>query len=94
MNLLDQNFPDKPVALTNLLRDAATVSLIRLQAHAQLSAHQSKTNALLILLNGEVVYQEDDREMVLHEPYDYVRITARKTHELSGRSESLLLLVQ
>lgn len=84
----------KPVAVQHVLKDVATASLIHLQAGALLNAHQSKTNALLVLLSGEATYREEQREVVLAAAHDYVLIPAKVTHELAAAVESKLLLIQ
>ena len=55
MNLRDlMPTSDKAITLKNILRATASATLIRLKAGGQLSDHQSKTEALLILLEGKV----------------------------------------
>ena len=95
MNLFDQiTARDKSIAISPILKDVATASIIRIQSQGVLNKHQSKTHALLILLSGQAIYREDDREVILSRPNDYVRIPARVTHELIAQEESVLLLIQ
>lgn len=95
MNLKDLIITsDKDVSIKNILRATASASVIRLKAGAQLSDHQSKTDALLILLEGKVSYLEDTRKVDLSAIYDVVEIPEKVTHKLVAEIDSLLLLVQ
>ena len=95
MNLTDQiPTTDKPVIVKNILKGNGTASLIKLKKDGILDKHQSKTNALLILLQGQVTYEEADRKVDLAEVYDFVQIPEKVTHKLIAKGEALLLLVQ
>lgn len=52
------------------------------------------TNALLVLLSGEAVYEEADRRELLSKSLDFVRIPAKTTHRVTGTEDAVLILVQ
>ncbi|MEZ4920363.1 MAG: hypothetical protein R2792_14775 [Saprospiraceae bacterium] len=95
MNLSDYlKDSDKPLAVEHILKELGQASLIRMQEGAELAKHQSKTNALLILLEGEVVYKEAERSIVLANVHDFVNIPELVLHELHAEKNALLLLVK
>ena len=95
MNLRDLvPVSDKAVTVKNILKTNASATLIRLKSGGQLSDHQSKTDALLILLEGKVSYIEEGRNVELQHPHDLVEIPEKVTHKLVAEEASLLLLIQ
>jgi quercetin dioxygenase-like cupin family protein len=68
-------------------------TLIKIQKNALLDNHQSRTNALLVLLSGKAIYEEEDRKIVLSETNDSVKIPEKVTHKVKGKEDSLLLLI-
>ena len=85
---------DKAVAAKNILRDKGTATLLKIKKDGELKEHQSATNALLILLSGQAVYTEGEKEVPLSQYLDYVHIPAKMTHKVKGVEDALLLLVQ
>lgn len=85
---------EKSVATKNLLRDSGTATVINIKKDGILDKHQSKTNALLVLLEGHAIYEEEDREVELSTTHDFVNIPKRVTHRVKGIKDTLLLLVQ
>lgn len=95
MNLKDMiSKTDKDIAVQNLLKDRASATLLRIKKDALLKEHQSATEALLLLLSGQAVYEEADRRVTLGQPWDYVRIPAKVTHKVQGLEDAVLVLVQ
>ena len=95
MNVLDL-LPkqDKPIATKNLLNANARVTILRINAGTTLQAHQSKVDACLVLVEGEVVYDEAERSVSLSNVGDVVMIPAKVTHKVRGIADAVLLLVQ
>jgi quercetin dioxygenase-like cupin family protein len=46
------------------------------------------------LLSGKATYEENDRSIELSEPNDFVQIPGKVSHSVSGREDTLLLLIQ
>ena len=85
---------DKPVSTRNLLHGNAVVTLMQVKEGGEVSEHQSKTPAMLILISGEVSYVEEHREVSLKKTLDFVEIKPHVTHKLVGKSDATLLLIQ
>ncbi len=94
MNLEDiLNEVDKPITKKTIFKENGSVSILKLKGNAKLAKHESKTNALLILLHGKATYIEEDRNIYLSKAYDVVNITANVLHEVFAEEETLLLLI-
>ena len=95
MNLLELLTPtEKEVFTQNVLKDKASATLMQIKKGAVLKEHQSMSNAMLVLLSGSVVYDENERWEALSEEMDFVRIPAHVTHKVTGLDDSVLLLIQ
>ena len=95
MNIQDfTNSFSKPIATNKILRANASTILLEIASGAVLKEHQSMTEALLILISGAVVYEEEDRSVELKEIMDFVQIPAQLTHRVRGLKNSRLLLIQ
>lgn len=95
MNLTDELLAtDKMISVKNILKEQASATLIRIKENGVLKEHQSRTNALLVLLSGKAIYKEADRTVSLVDSHDFVRIPEKTTHEVLGEKDSLLLLIQ
>jgi quercetin dioxygenase-like cupin family protein len=95
MNLSDViTVSEKAVTAKNVLKATGTVTLLQIKKGGILNHHQSQTDALLVLLSGQAVYEEEERSVVLTQIHDFVQIPARVTHRVVGEEESLLLLIQ
>ena len=95
MNLLEIiSTTEKAIATKNILKENGSATLIKIQKNALLDKHQSRTNALLVLLSGKAIYEEEDRKIVLSETNDFVKIPEKVTHKVKGEEDSLLLLIQ
>ena len=84
----------KAVATKNILKGNGVATLIKIQKNGLLDKHQSRTNALLVLLHGKAIYEEADRKIVLSKAHDFVEIPEKVTHKVKGEEETLLLLIQ
>jgi len=95
MNITDlYKSSDKDVVAQNIHRDKGNVTLLQLKKCGILKEHQSVTNALLLLLEGSVRYEEADRTVSLDKQHDFVRIPAKVTHRLVAQRDARLLLIQ
>jgi quercetin dioxygenase-like cupin family protein len=95
MNLIElAEATEKAVQTKNLLRDKGVATLLQIKKGEALREHESMTNALLVLLSGEAVYEEADRREVLARSLDFVRIPAKTTHKVMGVEDAVLMLIQ
>ena len=95
MNIKDfTNSFNKPIFTKKILHANASTILLEIAADAVLKEHQSRTEALLILISGAVIYEEEDRSVKLAEAMDYVQIPAHRTHRVRGQQDAQLLLIQ
>ncbi|MFK7907066.1 MAG: hypothetical protein AB8B69_18165 [Chitinophagales bacterium] len=87
---------EKTISTKRILNEKGngTATLLQLKKGALLKKHHSKTNAVLILLTGKAVYEEDERTVLLAAPNDWVEIPEMVVHEVLGEEDSLLLLIQ
>jgi len=85
---------DKLVIAKNILREKGNATLIKLKKDAVLREHQSMTNAMLVLLSGNAIYEEDERKETLTNSHDFLYIPQHVTHKVSATEDSLLLLIQ
>ena len=85
---------DKPVIAKNILKDKGAATLLKLKKDAILREHESMTNAMLVLLSGNVIYEEQERQEILSTHLDYLYIPKKITHKVSATEDSLLLLIQ
>jgi quercetin dioxygenase-like cupin family protein len=85
---------DKMVATKNILKEQGSATLIKIKKDGILAKHQSRENALLVLLSGKATYEEDDRSIELTAANDFVQIPGKVTHSVSGKEDALLLLIQ
>ena len=91
-NLIEAS--ERPLSIKKVLHGKAVASLIQFNKDSILNKHQSNTDALLILLKGEAIYQEENRKVALTKTNDFVNIPQRVMHELQGKQGSQLLLIQ
>jgi quercetin dioxygenase-like cupin family protein len=94
MNLTDflKDSP-KDIATQNLHSDKGSATLLRIKKGRVLRDHQSANNAMLVLLSGKAIYEENDRKELLTTVHDFVHIPAKTTHKVTGVEEALLMLV-
>lgn len=87
---------DKAIATQRILNEKGngTATLLQLKKGAVLKKHHSKTNAVLILLTGKVIYEEDNRSVLLSVPNDWIDIPEKIVHQVIGEEDTLLLLIQ
>ena len=84
----------KDVTTQNLHSAKGSATLLKIKKDAVLREHQSPTDAMLVLLTGEAMYEEHDRKEILSTVHDFVRIPAKTSHKVTGIGDALLLLIQ
>jgi quercetin dioxygenase-like cupin family protein len=95
MNLNDLHpDKDKQVATRRIYNENGMITLLSIQKEATLKEHQSKTNAMLILMSGHVIYEEESRKVELSISHDFVNIPQKVTHKVSASEDSFLMLIQ
>ncbi len=85
---------EKPVSTKRVLKENASATLIKINKGTILDKHQSRTNAMLVLLSGKAVYEEEGRTIELLKAHDFVKIPEKVSHQVLGKEDSLLLLIQ
>ena len=85
---------EKDVIAKNILKEKGNATLIKLKKDAVLKEHQSMTNAMLVLLSGNVIYEEKERTESLSDELDFLYIPQKITHKVSANEDSLMLLIQ
>ncbi|MEY3444569.1 MAG: hypothetical protein RLZZ519_2850 [Bacteroidota bacterium] len=95
MNIQSIHSSDKEVS-SKVLFNGTSGKVIALQilAEGHLKAHQTSAAALLVLISGNVVFENENG---MHEdllPGDYVEIEANVKHWVKGVVDSQLLLIQ
>ncbi|MCC6413262.1 MAG: hypothetical protein IT270_16485 [Saprospiraceae bacterium] len=95
MNLIDLiKDTEKAVSAQNVFSEKGSATLLRIKKDGVLREHQSAVNALLVLLEGKAVYEENGRREELNDKFDFVRIPAKETHKVTGTEDALLMLFQ
>ena len=84
---------EKPVSTKSILKENGTAILMKIKKESLLDKHQSRTNALLVLLSGKAVYKEDGRTIELSKVHDFVNIPEKVSHSVLGIEDSILLLI-
>jgi quercetin dioxygenase-like cupin family protein len=95
MNVQELHAPDKEVS-TKMLFAPTSGKVIAMQilAEGHLKAHQTPAPALLVLITGNVVFENENGMQVTLLPGDYVEIEANVKHWVKGLQLSQLLLIQ
>ena len=94
MNLLNELQNNvKPVATKNIFGGDGKATLIKINKNATLAKHQSRTNALLVLLSGKATYEEENRKVELVQANDFVHIPEKVLHSVFGNEDAQLLLI-
>ena len=81
----------KPIFKSSLGGQATAIQLLR---NETLKEHSSKTDALLICIEGKVFYEDEIEHDYERYPGDYVEIKADVKHWLQAAMDSQLLLIK
>lgn len=96
MNIKELHTQEKPVSTTSLFKrsEQGSATAIQILQDGKLKEHITKTPALLICMEGEVVFENENglKEKLL--PGDYVNIEPMVKHWVEGTIESQLILIK
>ncbi len=95
MNIKELHTQEKPVSTTSLFKsEQGNATAIQILKGGLLKEHITKTPALLICMEGEVVFENENglKEKLL--PGDYVNIEPMVKHWVEGTIESQLILIK
>ncbi len=95
MNLKDLHTQEKPVSANSFFKsELGHVNAIQILQGGQLKEHITKTTALLICVEGKVVFENEKgiKETLL--AGDFVAIEPMVKHWIDGVSDSQLILIK
>jgi quercetin dioxygenase-like cupin family protein len=95
MNIKELHTQEKPVSATSLFKsELGNATAIKILKGEKLKEHITKTPALLICMEGEVIFEN---EKGIKEPLksgDYINIEPMVKHWVDGIIESQLILIK
>lgn len=95
MNIKDIHPKGKKVSALNLFKGVEGVTTyIHLSIDAELTKHQSNTHALLVCIDGHVVFENQNGVKEILKQGDYVEIEPFVSHWIIGVMDSNLLLIK
>ena len=95
MNIKELHTQDKPVSAISLFKsELGNATAIKILQGEKLKEHITKTPALLICMEGEVIFENENgiKETLLSG--DYVHIEPMIKHWVEGTIESQLILIK
>lgn len=84
---------DKPVARALFHQDHFRVLAIGFKKDMILKDHKTPYESKLVALEGNVIYKQDDQELVLHQ-YEECIIPLNVIHSVVALEDALCLLIQ
>lgn len=95
MNIKDLHPAVKGISAISLFKGKeGMVKTIHLSTGSELTKHQSKINALLLCIDGEVVFENDNGVKEILKQGDYVIIEPLVNHWVKSNTDSYLLLMK
>ena len=95
MNIKELHTQEKPVSATSLFKsELGNATAIQIMQGEKLKEHITKTPALLICLEGEVIFENENGIKVILRPGDFVKIETMVKHWVEGTSKSQLILIK
>ena len=95
MNIKDLHTQEKPVSATSLYKsELGNATAIKILQGEKLKEHVTKIPALLICMEGEVVFENEKGIKETLMPGDYVNIEPMVKHWVEGTIESQLILIK
>ena len=94
MNIKELHTQEKPVSATSLFKsELGNATAIQILQGGKLKEHITRTPALLICVEGQVLFENEKgiREILM--PGDYVHIEPMVKHWVDGTMESQLILM-
>lgn len=95
MNIKNLHTQENPVSAISLLKsDLGKTTAIQILKGGKLKEHISKTPALLICIEGKVIFENENgiKEILL--PGDFINIEPMIIHWVAGVMDSQLLLIK
>jgi quercetin dioxygenase-like cupin family protein len=95
MNIKELHTQEKPVSATSLFKsELGNATAIKILQGEKLKEHITKTPALLICMEGEVLFQNEKGLETILLTGDYVNIEPMVKHWVEGTIESQLILIK
>lgn len=95
MNIKEVHTQDKPVSAISLFKsDQGNATAIQILQGEKLKEHTTKIPALLICIDGEVIFENEKGIKETLRSGDYVNIEPTVTHWVQAISKSQLLLIK
>lgn len=94
MHLSAIHAENKAVSAKQLFKGEGTVIALQIISGQQLKEHLTKIPALLVCVNGHVIYKDEQQREVILQSGDYINIEPMVKHWLDAVVESNLLLVK
>lgn len=95
MNIKELHTQEKPVSAISLFKsELGNATAIKILKGEKLKEHITKTPALLLCLEGEVIFENENGKKERLISGDYVNIEPMVKHWVEGSSESQLILIK
>ena len=95
MNIKELHTQDKPVSAISLFKsELGNATAIKILQGEKLKEHITKTPALLICMEGQVIFENEKGIKETLIPGDYVHIEPMIKHWVEGTIESQLILIK
>lgn len=95
MNIKELHTQEKPVSAISLFKsELGNATAIKILQDEKLKEHITKTSALLICMEGEVVFENEKGIKEILMSGDYVNIEPMVKHWVEGTIESQLILIK
>lgn len=95
MNIKELHTQNKPVSVSSLFKNnQCNVTAIQILKNEKLDEHTTKVPALLICVEGEVVFENKNGVKLTLISGDYIDIDPIIVHWVIGTKESQLLLIK
>ncbi len=95
MNIKELHTQEKPVSATSLFKsELGNATAIQILQGGKLKEHITKTPALLICVEGEVVFENENGIKETLFSGDYIHIEPMVKHWVEGTIESQLILIK
>ena len=95
MNIKELHSQDKPVSVISLFKtEMGHATAIQILKGEKLKEHTTATPALLICLEGEVIFENQKGIKEALMPGDYINIEPMIKHWVEGKEKSQLILIK
>lgn len=94
MNLSQLHSSGNGVSAFPLFKASGMIAALRIAAHHQLKKHITEVPALLLCVQGRVVFENEKGESHILHPGEFVRIEPEVEHWVDGIEDSQLILMK